>query len=81
MCADAASVATQLDQYGGLFVGNNAAEVLGDYGIGPNHTLPTGGTARYRRALRLQFSPYPNVDADDGLITQPAVRDAVPCEA
>ena len=23
-----------------------AAEVLGDYGAGPNHTLPTGGTAR-----------------------------------
>ena len=31
---------------GGLFVGEGAAEVLGDYGAGPNHTLPTGGTAR-----------------------------------
>ena len=36
---------------GGLFVGYNAAEVLGDYGIGPNHTLPTGGTARYSGGL------------------------------
>lgn len=31
---------------GALFVGENAPEVLGDYGIGPNHTLPTGGSAR-----------------------------------
>jgi len=39
-------VAEQLEHYGALFVGNNAAEVLGDYGAGPNHTLPTGRTAR-----------------------------------
>ena len=35
-----------LKHYGGLFIGAGAAEVLGDYGAGPNHTLPTGGTAR-----------------------------------
>jgi phosphoribosyl-ATP pyrophosphohydrolase/phosphoribosyl-AMP cyclohydrolase/histidinol dehydrogenase len=28
-----------------------SAEVLGDYGAGPNHTLPTGGTARYTGGL------------------------------
>ena len=44
--ADATSCAQRLKNYGGLFVGHNAAEVLGDYGAGPNHTLPTGGTAR-----------------------------------
>ena len=38
--------ALTLKHYGGLFVGQGAAEVLGDYGAGPNHTLPTGGTAR-----------------------------------
>jgi phosphoribosyl-ATP pyrophosphohydrolase/phosphoribosyl-AMP cyclohydrolase/histidinol dehydrogenase len=32
--------------YGALFVGESSAEVFGDYGAGPNHTLPTGGTAR-----------------------------------
>ena len=32
--------------YGALFVGARSAEVLGDYGAGPNHVLPTGGTAR-----------------------------------
>jgi histidinol dehydrogenase len=37
--------------YGGLFIGTRAAEVLGDYGAGPNHVLPTGGTARYTGGL------------------------------
>jgi phosphoribosyl-ATP pyrophosphohydrolase/phosphoribosyl-AMP cyclohydrolase/histidinol dehydrogenase len=32
--------------FGALFVGNHACEVLGDYGAGPNHVLPTGGMAR-----------------------------------
>lgn len=32
--------------YGALFVGERSAEVFGDYCAGPNHTLPTGGTAK-----------------------------------
>jgi phosphoribosyl-ATP pyrophosphohydrolase/phosphoribosyl-AMP cyclohydrolase/histidinol dehydrogenase len=44
--ADAEQVAARCRHYGGMFVGAGAAEVLGDYGIGPNHVLPTGGTAR-----------------------------------
>src|SRR2546427_8663490 len=43
---DAAAVAPGLAHYGALFIGPGAAEVLGDYGAGPNHVLPTGGTAR-----------------------------------
>ena len=43
---EAAAVAPRLAHYGALFVGAGAAEVLGDYGAGPNHVLPTGGTAR-----------------------------------
>lgn len=43
---DAAALAPRFRYYGGLFVGAVTAEVLGDYGAGPNHTLPTGGTAR-----------------------------------
>jgi phosphoribosyl-ATP pyrophosphohydrolase/phosphoribosyl-AMP cyclohydrolase/histidinol dehydrogenase len=34
-----------------LFIGQGSAEVFGDYGAGPNHTLPTGGTARYTGGL------------------------------
>ena len=44
-------VAARCTRYGGLFVGAGSAEVYGDYGIGPNHTLPTGGTARYTGGL------------------------------
>jgi len=51
MTVEPAKVAAKLDQWGGLFIGENSAEVLGDYGSGPNHTLPTGGVARYRGGL------------------------------
>lgn len=47
----AEAVAARLGTYGGLFVGAGAAEVLGDYGAGPNHVLPTGGSARSRGGL------------------------------
>jgi len=48
---DAMKVAERCSNYGGLFIGEHAAEVLGDYGAGPNHTLPTGGTGRYTGGL------------------------------
>lgn len=51
MIADPWSVAPRLSHYGGLFVGGWAAEVLGDYGAGPNHVLPTGRTARHTGGL------------------------------
>ncbi len=41
----------RIKHYGGIFVGEGAAEVLGDYGAGPNHTLPTGTTARFTGGL------------------------------
>lgn len=43
---DPESVRSRISQYGALFLGAGAAEVLGDYGAGPNHTLPTSRTAR-----------------------------------
>ena len=36
---------------GAVFVGKNSAEVLGDYCAGPNHVLPTSGTARFSSPL------------------------------
>ena len=50
-CRDADAVGRLCQNYGGLFIGEHAAEVLGDYGAGPNHTLPTGGTGRYTGGL------------------------------
>jgi len=37
----------RLDNAGSVFLGNYAPEALGDYLAGPNHVLPTGGTARF----------------------------------
>lgn len=48
---DANSVASRIRHAGAIFIGSGAAEVLGDYGAGPNHTLPTGSSARYRAGL------------------------------
>jgi histidinol dehydrogenase len=42
---------TKISNYGGMFVGEATAEVFGDYGAGPNHVLPTSGTARYTGGL------------------------------
>ncbi|MBR2296394.1 MAG: histidinol dehydrogenase [Clostridia bacterium] len=36
---------------GSIFMGKNCPEALGDYFAGPNHTLPTSGTARFSSAL------------------------------
>lgn len=36
---------------GAIFLGEWTAEAIGDYIAGPNHTLPTGGTARYASPL------------------------------
>ncbi|MBR0353268.1 MAG: histidinol dehydrogenase [Oscillospiraceae bacterium] len=36
---------------GSIFLGRDAPEPLGDYYAGPNHTLPTGGTAKYGSPL------------------------------
>jgi len=36
---------------GAVFLGRHTPEVVGDYVAGPNHVLPTGGTARFASAL------------------------------
>ncbi|MFK7741585.1 MAG: histidinol dehydrogenase [Planctomycetota bacterium] len=52
LAPDAADrAATRLQHYGALFFGRNGAEVLGDYGAGPNHVLPTAGAARFTGGL------------------------------
>ncbi|MDA1261020.1 MAG: histidinol dehydrogenase, partial [Planctomycetota bacterium] len=64
--------------FGCLFVGGGASEVLGDYGIGPNHVLPTSGTARRRGALCvLDFLRVQTwLRIDDASATAEVARDA-----
>ncbi len=44
----------QLDNAGSVFLGQYASEPLGDYFAGPNHVLPTSGTARFFSPLGVQ---------------------------
>ncbi|MBQ3934688.1 MAG: histidinol dehydrogenase [Clostridia bacterium] len=50
---------------GSVFMGRHCPEALGDYYAGPNHTLPTGGTARFSSPLsvddfvkKMQYTYY-----------------------
>ena len=76
---EAAAVAPQLAHYGALFVGAGAAEVLGDYGAGPNHVLPTGGTARSTGGLSvytfLRVRTWLRID--DRAAALPLIEDAI----
>ena len=63
---------------GSIFLGRNCPEALGDYFAGPNHTLPTSGTARFSSPLsvddfvkKTQYTYY----------TRPALEKAQPTVA
>lgn len=56
---------SQIRNAGSVFLGKNCPEALGDYFAGPNHTLPTSGTARFNSPLsvddftkKIQYSYY-----------------------
>jgi histidinol dehydrogenase len=48
---DPAKYAGRIRNAGGIFMGENSAEALGDYVAGPSHVMPTGGTARFSSPL------------------------------
>jgi len=78
MTHDARSVSRRLKHYGALFVGAGAAEVLGDYGAGPNHVLPTGGAARFTGGLSVfTFRRVRTwMEIDEPSAAEPLARDA-----
>ena len=47
MTANPFEVMTRIRNAGAIFIGENSSEPLGDYFAGPNHVLPTNGTARF----------------------------------
>ena len=51
MTADAESLAAKIKHAGAIFFGEFTPEAVGDYLAGPNHILPTCGTARFSSAL------------------------------
>ena len=62
------SYITSIKNAGSIFLGKNCPEAVGDYFAGPNHTLPTGGSARFSSALsvddftkKTQYVFYPEI--------------------
>ncbi len=47
MTRDAFTVMTKIRNAGAIFIGEHSCEPLGDYFAGPNHVLPTNGTAKF----------------------------------
>lgn len=78
---DASQVAGRCAHYGAVFIGRYAAEVLGDYGCGPNHVLPTGGTARYTGGLSvhsfLRVRTWMRMDSPTASEAQALLADSV----
>mgnify|MGYP006282111839 CR=1 FL=1 len=79
MVNDAEAFGLSLRNAGALFLGSMSAEVLGDYGAGPNHTLPTGRTARFQAGLSvihfLRLRTWMRID--DAQEARPLIDDAV----
>lgn len=58
----AETVRDTIGNAGAVFVGSLSPVSMGDYVAGPNHTLPTGGAARYRGPLSvMDFTRWPSV--------------------
>ena len=51
MTANPFDVMTRIKNAGAIFIGEYSSEPLGDYFAGPNHVLPTNGTAKFFSAL------------------------------
>ncbi len=50
-CEEPMALASRVRHAGAIFLGRYTAEALGDYCAGPNHVLPTSGTARFSSPL------------------------------
>ena len=68
----------QIDNAGSVFLGKYAPEPLGDYYAGPNHVLPTSGTARFfsplsvnsftKRSSFIYYTEQALLDAKDDIV-------------
>ncbi len=76
---DAIDLIGSIRHAGAIFLGEWTPEAVGDYVAGPNHTLPTGGTARFSSPLSvdqfvkkssvLQYSPAALMADSEAVIT------------
>jgi histidinol dehydrogenase len=75
----------QVKHAGGIFLGEYAYEVLGDYTAGPTHVMPTMGTARFASPLSVRdFTKIISVfglDATEAAAIGPAAKTLARAEA
>jgi len=48
------SLVPEIENAGGIFIGEQSPEALGDYTAGPSHVMPTGGTARFSSPVNVR---------------------------
>ncbi|MFC2029435.1 histidinol dehydrogenase [Chloroflexota bacterium] len=53
LVADPWSLVGRVQNAGGIFVGEESSEAMGDYVVGPSHIMPTQGTARFSSPLHV----------------------------
>ncbi|TCI24966.1 histidinol dehydrogenase [Exiguobacterium sp. SH5S13] len=75
---DPADYMAQIRHGGSFFLGHEAAEAFGDYIAGPNHVLPTSGTARFSSGLSVddfyRRQTFLEMTAIDEAVTRAAIR-------
>jgi histidinol dehydrogenase len=78
LAEDTTALAVRVQNAGAVFLGPNAPVSLGDYVIGPNHTLPTAGSARFSSPLGvytfLKRTSVSNTTASQLVMLQQAAR-------
>ncbi len=81
LCLEVADPWALLDSVraaGGIFLGHNSVEAVGDYMVGPSHVMPTGGTARFASPLTVDdFVKVSSLFA----VSQEGLRDLGPAAA
>jgi histidinol dehydrogenase len=67
LLADPWAAVPRVRHAGGIFVGEESPEALGDYTAGPSHVMPTGGTARFSSPIHVgEFTKVISLAAANG---------------
>jgi histidinol dehydrogenase len=78
MTKDPFMVMTKIKNAGAIFIGEYSSEPLGDYMAGPNHILPTNGTAKFFSALSVDdFIKKSSIIAYSKEALEPIYKDIV----
>lgn len=75
-CRDPWGIAPMIIHAGAIFMGQHSPEPVGDYFAGPNHVLPTLGTARFSSGLSVQtFCKKTNIISASSIFLQENAED------